>query len=47
MIGENKRHAAKLKENETKNAELTLTVDRIILEIGLIKQERDEALAKV
>ena len=47
VIGESKRQAAKLKENETKNAELTLTVDRIVLEMGLIKQERDEALARV
>ena len=47
VIGENKRQAARLKDNETKNVELTLTVDRIILEMSLIKQERDETLAKV
>ena len=47
VIGENRRQAAKLEENETKNAELALAVDRILLEMGMIKQERDEALAKV
>ena len=47
VIGENRRQAAKLEENEAKNAELALAVDRILLEMGMIKQERDEALAKV
>lgn len=47
VIGKNKCQAAKMKENKTRNIELTLTVDQIILEISLIKQERDKALAKV
>ena len=47
VLGENRRQAAKLEENEAKNAELALMVDRIILEMSLIKQERDEALTKI